>query len=313
MKIKQMNIKINNQIDKDIWNNLVERKIFFRFEWFYIIQESYRLDPYFILMQENDKFALIASFKTTKGYISMPFVSYSGFLSNDEELLQELKTYLKKEGISIDSRDLIKNEVKEGYVNPIVTIPSFDDFWKNISSNTRNQFKKSQKSGLGFEKEEGVENFYKLYSLGMRNLGTPAHSKKYFNELMKYLPYCVFTIFDNDKAIGSMFCLRDDDTLAVLYAYTLPSYSKKYANYFLYLNAIKWLTENGLRYLDMGRSTYNEGTYHFKKKFKPVFYGINSKINYGKNTKLQIASKIWKKLPLSVANSISPMIRKYLP
>ncbi len=313
MKIEQVNIKINNQIDKNIWNSLVNDKIFFRFEWFYIIQDSYQLKPYFILMQKGDNFALIASFKTTKGYISLPFVSYSGYFFNDKEMAKELKKYLIKEGVEIDSRDLLKIEAKEGYVNPIVTINSFEEFWKNISSNTRNQFKKSQKNSFIFEKEENIENFYKLYSLGMRNLGTPAHSKKYFNKLMEYLPYCIFTIYDNDNAIGSMFCLKDNETLAVLYAYTLPSYSKQYANYFLYLNAIKWLSNQGLKYLDMGRSTYNEGTYHFKKKFKPTFYAINSKINYNKNAKLLLASKIWKRLPLSVANLISPKIRKYLP
>ncbi len=308
-----MKILINNEIDKNIWNKFVNNRIFFRYEWLFVIKDSYKLEPLFIMCYEGDKFAIIGSFKTHKGYISLPFVSYSGFLSNDEEMLQEIKKYLKKNNIVIDSRDLLEKEATKGYVNPIVSVPSYEEFWKNISSNTRNQFNKSMKSELVFTKEDTVDNFYKLYSLGMRNLGTPSHGKKYFYKLNQYFNVLIFTIFDNDKAIGSMFCLSDYDTMAVLYAYVLQEYSKKYANYYMYLNAIKWMSKNDLKFLDMGRSTYGEGTFYFKKKFRPKFYTINSNINYTTDTKMQLASKIWKKLPLQVANFIAPKVRKYLP
>jgi hypothetical protein len=306
-------IKINNEIDANIWNNFSENKLFFKYEWLYIVKNTYKLEPFFILCYEDEKFALIASFKTSKGYISLPFVSYSGFCSNDENMLQQLKNYLKNNNIEIDSRDLLKFELTEGYVNPIVTINSYDEFWKNLQPRFRTLMRKSEKKNLVFKIENKISNFYEIYSLGMRNLGTPVHSKKYFYELTKYFNYYIFTVFDGKKPIGSMFCLSDKDTLAVLYAYTSPEYSKQYANYFLYLNAVKWMTGNNLIYLDMGRSTYDEGTFHFKKKFRPKFYGINSKINYGSNTKLQIISKVWTKLPLSVANFVGPKIRRYLP
>lgn len=308
-----MDIQINNQIDPLLWNKFVKNKIFFRYEWLYIIKNSYQLKPCFILFKENEKFALIASFKTSKGYISLPFVSYSGFYSNDENILQQLKDYLKNNNIEIDSRDLLKSEVTEGYVNPIAKFENMDDFWTNIQPRFRSLMRKSEKQNLIFIVENYIDNFYNLYSLGMRNLGTPVHKKDYFNELAKYFSPKIFTIFDKNKAIGSMFCLNDNDTLAVLYAYVLPEYSKEYANYFLYLNAIKWMTSNNLVYFDMGRSTYNEGTFHFKKKFRPEFYKINSNINYSSNNKLKIISKMWSKLPLSIANFMGPKIRKYLP
>ena len=73
------------------------------------------------------------------------------------------------------------------------------------------------------------------------------------------------------------------------------------------------MCEKNLKFFDLGRSTYNETTYHFKKKFRPKFYKINSKINYSSSNKLQIASNIWCKLPLCVANFIGPKVRKYLP
>lgn len=308
-----MKILANDEIDKELWNRFAEYKIFYRYEWLYVIKDSYGLEPLFILCYRGDKFALIASFKTNKGYISLPFVSYSGFLSNSDRMLEELKKYLEKNSITIDSRDLLDQDVKEGYVNPIVTIPSFDDFWNNVSRNTRNQFRKAQKNTFIFKEDSDLRNFYKLYSLGMRNLGTPVHGKNFFYNLIRYFNTHIFTIFDENEPIGSMFSIGDTDTLSILYAYVLPQYSKQYANYFLYLNVVKWIAKNGIVYMDMGRSTYGVGTYHFKKKFKPKFYAINSKINYSSSAKMKIASNIWKKLPLPVANILGPKIRKFLP
>ena len=308
-----MKILVNEEIDRALWNRLANDKTFFRFEWYDAIKQSYALEPLFVLCFEGEKFALIGSFKTRKGYISMPFVSYSGYLSNDEEALTELKGYLDSQGIEIDSRDLLDKEVKSGYVNPIVTIDSFDEFWKNISRNTRNQFRKSEKNGFIFDENGKFDDFYKLYSLGMRNLGTPVHSKRYFDELRERFDTSIFSIFDGDRVIGSMFCIADSQTLSILYAYVLPEYSKRYANYYLYLNVVRWIADNGLKYMDMGRSTYGVGTYHFKKKFKPKFYAINSKINYTNSSIMKLASEIWKRLPLCVANFLGPKLRKFLP
>lgn len=308
-----MQIQINNEINPNQWNSFSENKIFFRYEWLNVIQNSYSLEPYFVLCHEDDKFALIASFKTHKGYISLPFVSYSGFLSNDKDLLLKLKEYLKEKNIEIDSRDLLDEEPTEGYVNPILEFSDIDDFWKKVQPRFRSLLRKSEKNEFTFKEEKSLENFYKIYTTGMRNLGTPTHGMDYFKELVKYLDAKIFTIFDNEKAIGSMFCLTDENTLCVMYTYVYPEYSKDYANYSLYLNVVKWMCENNLTLFDLGRSTFDETTYHFKKKFRPKFYKINSKINYSSDDKLQLASKIWSKFPLCFANFLGPKVRKYLP
>jgi len=309
-----VNILINEQIDLTLWNKFAENKTFFRYEWMFIIKDSYKLEPYFVLFYEDNKFALIASFKTAKGYISLPFVSYSGFLSNDENMLTSLKTYLKDKSIEIDSRDLLdKKNITSGYVDAILKIDDYKGFWKHISTNFRTQLRKSEKMGYTFSTKFDIDRFYDIYSLGMRNLGTPVHKKEYLEQIAKYFSVNIFTVLKNNKAVGTMFCINDDDTLSVLYAYVLPMYGKEYANYFQYLNAVKWMTEHNLSYLDMGRSTYGNGTFNFKNKFKPKFYTIRSKINYSSNDKLQKISKLWSKLPLFIANFIGPKIRKFLP
>ncbi len=309
-----MDILINDEIDKKLWNGFVKNRIFFRYEWLNIIKNSYNLEPLFILIYEDDKYALIPSFKTKSGYISLPFVSYSGYSYNDFGMLDKLKDYLISQNITIDSRDLVLSpNTKSGYVNPIAKFEDLDDFWHKIKPKLRNQLRKSKRYGYSFKKTTSLEEFYDIYSLGMRNLGTPAHKISFFIQMFLNLPVEIFMIYHSGKPIGTMFCLKDYNTLSSLYSYVLPEYKKKYANYFLYLNVIEWMIKQKIKYFDMGRSLYGDGTFQFKKKFNPTIFSIKSNINYQTNKKMQIASEIWKKLPLALTNKISPKIRVYLP
>ncbi len=305
-------ITINDNIDKNKWNTFINNEIYFRYEWFYIIKDTYGLNPYFIMISDNDKFALIATFKINDKYVSLPYLNFAGYKFNDLALLQELKSYFKENNMMVDSRDLIEEESTYGYVNPIVNFNSFDEFWNNISSNTRTQFRKSEKNNFIFKENDSIDVFYSLYQLSMRNLGTPSHKKDFFKQIQKYMNTIVLTIYDENKAIGSMFCIYDVNIFFIAYAATLTEYNSQYANYFLYLNALKFMDKKGLTILDMGRTTYGIGTFDFKKKFKPKFYKIESSKEYNLSKSMNLASNIWKKLPLSVANILGPKVRKYL-
>ena len=307
-----INVSVNSQIDVSRWNGFIKNEIHYRFEWLYIIKNTYQLEPYFIMVHDKDKFALIATFKIKNQYVSLPYLSYAGFQYNDNKLLELLRDYLNKNNIKVESRELQKHESSVGYVNPVVDISSFESFWKNISKNTRNQFKKSEKNKFIFQEDKSLKIFYELYTTSMHRLGTPPHKEVFFTHISNYLDSVILSIYDSGKPIGSMFCIYGNNKFFIAYAATLPDYKTKYANYFLYLNAIRWMSERNLTLLDMGRSTYGQGTFLFKKKFKPKFFEIKSSNVYTKSYKMKIASTIWKKLPLPVANYIGPKVRKYL-
>ncbi|MCT7528524.1 GNAT family N-acetyltransferase [Aliarcobacter cryaerophilus] len=316
-----MKILINNQIDSNVWNSYVKNNTFYRFEWLDIIQNTYNLEPYYLILNDGDKFALLPAFKVKNKLISLPYTYIVGFLSNSEELLNKLKEYINKNSLIVQYKYL-SNTIKDtSTVTAIIYADSSDLFWKKISSNMRNQIRKSQQYKLVLKKEESVNNFYDIYSKKMHTLGTPIHSKHFFKNILKSIKNSyVFTVLYEEKAVASMFCIITNDittnqkALNITWAATDSSYDKYYTNYFLYYEVIKKFIDEGISSIDLGTCKVDSSQYKFKNKWKPTFYSIeqyNGK-DYKNNKKMILISNLWKKLPLSVANYLGPKLRKYL-
>lgn len=310
-----MKILLNTQIENDQWNRTINNSALLRFEWSRIIQETYALEPYFALTQEGDLFAVIGAFKTSKGYISLPFLSYSGFYTNNEDTLKSLKSFLQNNTIEIDARNKIALTENPHYVTSVIEVRSMDGLWKNLSTNMRNQIRKSQT--YGFETKlmnTFSQEAYMLYAKAMHRLGTPVHKKLFFEKILKYIPESiVIGIYDKEKMIGFMLCVFDGETLYDLFAATDTEYNQYYANYFLYYEALKLVNEKGLIYFDMGRSTYGSSVHKFKQKWKPTDYSITSLLSYNKSGSMGLISQLWQKLPFAITLWLGPKLRKYLP
>jgi len=91
----------------------------------------------------------------------------------------------------------------------------------------------------------------------------------------------------------------------------------------LYWALLKFVTAKGCKEFDFGRSTFNEGTFRFKQQWgaKPTLLewrkdNVQSASQTGiVNSTSSIKSlveNIWKKLPLTVANTIGPKLRRYI-
>jgi len=310
-----LKVLLNNQIHQEEWNHVVNNSALLRFEWSRIIQETYALEPYFALLQEGDSFALVGAYKTSKGYISLPFLSYSGFHASDEHTLNKLKDFLRNNTIEIDARNKISLTENPHYVTSVIEVQSMEGLWKNLSTNMRNQIRKSQTYGFEIKlMDTFTQEAYMLYAKAMHRLGTPVHKKLFFEKILEYISESVVIgIYDKDKMIGFMLCVFDDKTLYDLFAATDPKYNQYYANYFLYYEALNLVHEKGLIYFDMGRSTYGSSVHKFKQKWKPVDFSITSSLSYSKSGSLWLISKIWQKLPFAITLWLGPKLRKYLP
>ena len=63
---------------------------------------------------------------------------------------------------------------------------SAEELWDGFKSKLRSQIRKAEKNGLTFEfANEKIDDYYSVFSLNMRDLGSPVHSKKWFEEITK--------------------------------------------------------------------------------------------------------------------------------
>ena len=201
-----------------------------------------------------------------------------------------------------------------------------ESIWGALRKKMRYQLRQAQNSTLRVCHSEQIpKDFYTVFSRVQKNLGTPVIPPRTFTAMNRHLSdNLLFTsLWDDNRLVGGMVCIRLQTTLHSLYAATEPLYQKNYANYLMYLRTIEWAAEQNLIRFNMGRSTPGSSAHAFKQKWKPDdHYGVYKRLSFrttkgvGANkgkSKLLDLTRVWRHLPLPVANTLGPILRKRLP
>ena len=273
-----------------------------------------------------------------KFLISNPFLSYAGVCSNDKEVRLEILSKAKEIAAEnkvqyIELRQLADKAynlpTKKSFLTMVLNLSNEDELiWKNsLKSVTRNRIRKAYKQNFQIDYgRDYLDDFYSVLSTNFRDLGTPIFPKLFFRNIFDKFSNLtdLIVVKYKNKVVGGMLVMGYKNMFSDLWVSTLRKYNDLCPNELLYWEAIKFACRNGFEYFDFGRSSINQGTFNFKKKWgaKPVplyyQYYLNransiSQINAVQNSKYQLAIKIWKRLPLIIANRIGPIVVRYLP
>jgi hypothetical protein len=133
----------------------------------------------------------------------------------------------------------------------------------------------------------------------------------------------ILTLWDDEGAVASglITCFRN--TLELPWSATLPESRKKYSAVFLYWTLLEWAISNGFRRVDFGRCTKGSGVYEFKRHWNSEeralhwYYWLASGSQVPElrpdNPRFRLATRIWKHLPVAVANLLGPKIVRSIP
>jgi FemAB-related protein (PEP-CTERM system-associated) len=216
--------------------------------------------------------------------------------------------------------------IKSDKVRMLLELPATtDDLWKGFKSKLRSQIKKTEKNGLEFSwgSEESIDDFYRVFSRNMRDLGSPVHSKQWLREIMRgYGENArIGMVYHNHTPIGGGIILCTKHCISIPWASTLREFNHLAPNMMLYWNFLKYASDSGRKLFDFGRSTPDEGTYRFKQQWgaKPAgLYWRQTGTSFGAwnsndiNSKRSFLESLWQKIPVSIANIIGPTVRKYI-
>jgi lipid II:glycine glycyltransferase (peptidoglycan interpeptide bridge formation enzyme) len=198
--------------------------------------------------------------------------------------------------------------------------------WKEIGPKARNQIRKATKSGLSFSKEGNrIQDFYDIYTEKMYQLGTPVHSKRFFEEILEgYKNYSrIVTIKFQARTVGVMLLIHYRDTASDPFAATLPEFNHLCPSMLMYWEAMCDAIQRGLGRFDMGRSQYGSGTYLFKKQWGAEPYEIDYSVidrngshsienNFYRSHAALFLSKIWCQMPRVVQRNLGPKVRRFM-
>lgn len=212
----------------------------------------------------------------------------------------------------------------------INTLGIESDLWNSVRQKTRWYVRQGEKAGFTVYLDSELrhmELYYKLYARHVHRLGTPVISPMLMREMAHHLGpdrIRLLVVVRDGDIVGGMLIVRGTNIWLSMYAFVREDCLPLSANYVLYWEAIRQANREGATTLDLGRSIADSGVHRFKSKWggidQPLIYrylaapgktlkgGLE---NY--RTQKTIKQKIWTNLPLSVANTIGPILRKNLP
>jgi serine/alanine adding enzyme len=197
---------------------------------------------------------------------------------------------------------------------------------KSFKSKLRSQIMKPIKSGLT-SKEGGaelLEDFYRVFLVNMRDLGSPVHSPELMRNVLAQFPDCsrIICVYKDDVPVAAALVVGFNGVLRNPWASSLRKHASLSPNMLLYLRMLEYACDHGYRSFDFGRSTRGEGTFRFKEQWgaKPLplvwhelsLEGSIARAGDAGKSKFEMAMRCWQKLPVGVTKRIGPVIRKHI-
>jgi len=269
--------------------------------------------------------------------VSIPCFNYCGTLAKTAAIRTELVSAawcvaekLGASHVELRHRAGLKVDLpyRDDKVSMQLSLPESDEqLWKGFSSKLRAQIRRPSKEGAICE-EGGVEllgEFYSVFSRNMRDLGTPVFPKELFLEMCENFPDTtrLFVVRLDGKPCAAGITYGFRERLEIPSASALREFNRFSVNMLLYWTVLQYAIREGYRTFDFGRSTVDAGTYRFKKQWgaKPEQLHWHYCLRPGEampslspqNPKYKLATKIWQRLPVSVANFLGPRIVRNLP
>ena len=198
--------------------------------------------------------------------------------------------------------------------------PSVERNMKAIPRKQRAMVRKGIHNGLRAAIDDGVDRLYRVYAESVHNLGTPVFAKSYFRILKEEFSNCsdIVTVSYNGKAVASVLNFYFRDEVLPFYGGGVRAARALAANDFMYWEVMRRACERGCRVYDFGRSKVGTGSYAFKRNwgFEPTPLVYQFRLAPGRsvpdlnplNSKLAMLVAAWKRLPLTVATRLGPVI-----
>jgi FemAB-related protein (PEP-CTERM system-associated) len=218
--------------------------------------------------------------------------------------------------------DLDGFRVDRNYCTALMDLESgADELWKQLPAKTRNQVRRGMKEGFTLETgHDQLGAFYDVFHQHMRDLGSPAHSRKYYEAIVEQLGDRAefLVVRDSTKLVAGALLFRVNGTAMNYHTVSLREYNRRCPNYLLYWKMIESSATLGSRWFDMGRSRVDSPQLQFKANWNPTEIGLHYNFFLRKlkdipdldprNARYRVGIALWQKMPLLVTKAVGPRL-----
>lgn len=279
--------------------------------------------------------------------VSVPYGVYGGTLADNEEVSAALLQHAEQLAISLGAQwmDIRSVEPQHPSLPVVRRYVTFRKALPHDPSEVLNGLPRKARAaarqarerfGLRAEFDDAhLHTVWSLYSQSMRRLASPNYPLDFFETLMARTQpgwsqqdarpgHLVQLVFRKDRPVAGLISLIFRGVLMPYFAGCDERFEKYHPNNFLYLTAMEHGSELGCREFDFGRSRVdNAGACNFKRfqGFEPTplhyqYYvpqGGRAPNLYPGHPRLDLARRVWPRLPLAVTRPLGAWLAKSIP
>lgn len=270
--------------------------------------------------------------------VSMPFVNQGGPIGSEEAcraLVAEASRIANTDRVKLlelRSRTPLPSDLPVSHrkVTVVLDMPrDADTLMKSFPAKVRSQVKRPKKDGVVVRiGRDQVSAFYSVFARHMRDLGTPVMPRAFFDAIVRVFPddVRVAVAYLNDAPIAGGLGLLSNGEFEITWASSLRSHSAMSPNMLVYWEMMAATIQSGARIFNFGRCTRGSGTYRFKMQWGGReealwWYQLARGVGAGENAAtpspdrpgFALAARLWRRLPLSLANALGPSIVRFIP
>src|SRR3989339_55933 len=344
--------------DKNRWNAYVlnhPKGISYQlFEWKEAVEAAYGFKGIYLISGNGNKISGILPLIRVNlpfisgSLVSLPYCDAAGPLADSPEIEHQLISEASRTARTINIRRVSirstlplaeldpETTINKNKVRMLLSLPdSSEKLLSSFKAKLRSQVKKPFKDGLTVQSggSELLNEFYRLFSENMRDLGSPVHSRSWIKQILcRFKNKAVLFIVkmpDQTPAAGGIL-LCHPRAVSVPWASSLRRFNSWNPNMMLYWAFLKFASDNKYPFFDFGRSTPGEGTFGFKKQWgatpSPLHWAnfetaVNqtqiiqplTKIDISEiSEKRKFAESIIMKMPFPVFKVFGKMTRRYI-
>jgi FemAB-related protein (PEP-CTERM system-associated) len=272
---------------------------------------------------------------------SLPFFNYGGALAEDDQVARSLMEHARslaqrRRCTYLELRDVTPRRgdwrVRTDKATLLLQLPAdMPTLGKKLGSKLRSQVKRADRESprVRVGGAELVGDFYGVFCRTMRDLGTPVYPRRFLEAIAARFPAnCLLVIIDRagEPAAGA-FLVIDGNRAEIPWAACREDAKPAGFNMKLYWEVLKAVIERGCTQFDFGRSTIDSGTYRFKRQWgaepvqlhwhrwerRSVAHEREEPHSAAQGRVMRYATAVWKRLPLSMANTLGPWVSPSLP
>jgi FemAB-related protein (PEP-CTERM system-associated) len=269
--------------------------------------------------------------------VSLPFLNYGGPIGTPPAR-QRLATWATQEARR-SGADLLELRTRREpplagglqtshrKITVLLDLPdSAETLWsKGFSSKLRSQIRRPQKEGMTTAFGAGQAGaFYDVFSRNMRDLGTPVLPRRFFERLPRSFPKEVVfgVVYDRERPVAGGCGFVWGGEFEMTWASSLREYNSRAPNMLLYWSFMEEMIRAGVRCFNFGRCTPGEGTHRFKRQWGsrdlPLPWAQWSPRGLAATPSpdrpiFQLATAVWRRIPLELANRVGPVLARRIP